>query len=152
MEPANLVIQTNRTPGVGVAILIRRSDEVLLLLRHNAHGAGTWAPPGGHLDFGESPEACAIREAREETGLAVQSARFLALTNDVFAAEGRHYITLWMEAEAFTGEPRVNAPEESVEVGWFPWDALPETLFLPFRNLLDGLCYPPQAAPPGKFE
>ena len=131
-------------PAVGVAILIRRGEEVFLLLRQNAHGAGTWAPPGGHLDFGETPEACAIREAREETGLEVHSARFFALTNDVFHAEGRHYITIWMEAGEYTGEPILNAPEEAQQIGWFAWNDLPDALFLPFRNLLAGKSLPGQ--------
>ena len=105
-------------------------------------GAGTWAPPGGHLDFGETPEACAIREAREETGLALHAVRFLALTNDVFTAEDRHYITIWMEAVEYSGELSLNTPEEAAQFGWFAWDALPQALFLPFRNLLAGNSYP----------
>jgi 8-oxo-dGTP diphosphatase len=40
-------------PRVGVGIVITRGNEVLLIHRHGAHGAGTWSPPGGHLDFGE---------------------------------------------------------------------------------------------------
>lgn len=46
-------------------------DEVLLLHRRRPPNAGLWSPPGGKLktDLGESPYACACREAREETGL-----------------------------------------------------------------------------------
>ncbi len=46
-------------------------DEILLLKRKNAPNLGLWSPPGGKLDMaiGESPYECAIREAREETGL-----------------------------------------------------------------------------------
>jgi hypothetical protein len=51
----------SKTPRVGVGIIITKGNQVLLLRRHNAHGAGSWSTPGGHLDFGESPEACAIR-------------------------------------------------------------------------------------------
>jgi len=129
-------------PRVGVAIIITRNKQVLLLKRKNVHGSGSWSPPGGHLDFGESPEECAIREAKEETGLDVTDVKFRAVTNDLFEAEGKHYITLWMEGECTSGEAVVNAPYEMSEVGWFAWDNLPETLFLPFRNLLEGKCYP----------
>ena len=83
-------------PGIGVAILIHRNRQILLLRRKGVHGAGSWSTPGGHLEFGESPEACAIRETREETGLEIHTVRFVALTNDVFAAEEKHYITIWM--------------------------------------------------------
>src|SRR5215831_6036473 len=83
---------------VGVAVLVRRGDDVLLTHRKGSHGAGTWAPPGGHLDIGESFEDCAIREVREETGVTITKPRFLAVTNDIFVDEGRHYATIWLEA------------------------------------------------------
>ena len=87
------------SPGVGVAVIISRDDRVLLIKRKHVHGAGTWSVPGGHLEFGETPEACAIREAKEETGVDVTAVRFRAVTNDLFEAEGKHYITLWMEEQ-----------------------------------------------------
>ncbi len=48
-----------------------RRDEVLLLERAREPNRGLWSPPGGklHTDAGESPHACACREAREELGL-----------------------------------------------------------------------------------
>jgi 8-oxo-dGTP diphosphatase len=133
-----------KMPSVGVGIIIAKGDHVLLLRRKNVHGTGSWSTPGGHLDFGESPEACAIREAKEETDVDVIDVRFRAITNDVFEAEGRHYITLWMEGTYAGGEPIVNADYEMAEVGWYTWDALPQPLFLPFQHLLDGKCYPSQ--------
>ncbi len=132
----------DQRPGVGVAVIIRKGDAVLLMLRQNAHGAGSWAPPGGHVEFGESLEECAIRETVEETNLHVADVRFRAITNDVFEADGKHYITIWMEAMVVAGEPVVNAAEEMSELGWFAWDALPQPLFLPLQHLLDGVCYP----------
>lgn len=46
-------------------------DEVLLLQRANAPNRGLWSPCGGKLDMasGESPYACACREAAEEVGV-----------------------------------------------------------------------------------
>lgn len=132
----------NARPGVGVAVIITRGDAVLLLHRQGAHGAGTWAPPGGHLEYGETLEECAIRETKEETGIDVADVRFRAITNDVFVADGKHYITIWMEAGLVAGEPIVNAADEATEVGWFPWDALPQPRFLALQNLLDGAGYP----------
>jgi 8-oxo-dGTP diphosphatase len=132
-------------PGVGVGILIRRGNEVLLVRRRGAHGAGTWSTPGGHLDFGESPEACARREALEEVGVAIGEVRFRAVTNDVMDSEGRHYVTLWMEGELLDGEPRPVAEHELSEVGWFRWDGLPQPLFRSFSNLMEGRCYPAES-------
>ena len=136
-------------PGVtvGVAVLVRRGDQVLLTHRKGSHGAGTWAPPGGHLDMGESFEECAMREVREETGVTITEPHFLAVTNDIFADEGRHYATIWMEAQVeagvATGEARINSPREMSELGWFDWDDLPQPRFLPLENHLAGRCYPP---------
>ena len=132
----------SKAPRVGVGIIIVKDEQVLLLRRRNVHGAGSWSTPGGHLDFGESPEECAVREAKEETGVDVTDVRFKAVTNDVFEAEGKHYITLWMEGRYVAGEPRINAAYEMAEVGWFAWNALPEPLFLPLQHLLDSRCYP----------
>lgn len=127
--------------SVGVAVIITKGKEVLLLKRRNMHGAGTWSTPGGHLDYGETPEQCAIRELKEETNLDITEVKFKALTNDVFEQEGKHYISIWMEGQYAGGEPIVNAEYESSEIGWFAWTDLPEPRFLPFQHLLEGNSY-----------
>jgi len=133
-----------QVPKVGVAILITKNNQVLLIKRKNVHGAGSWSTPGGHLDFGESPEFCAAREAKEEVGLDVVNIHFRAITNDVFETYGKHYISIWMDGEPLSGEPRISADYEVAELGWFAWDSLPRPLFLPFENLLKGNSYPPK--------
>ena len=72
-------------PQVGVAVIIAHNGRVLLLKRKGSHGEGTWAPPGGHLEFGESLEECAMRETLEETEIVIDNVQFVAITNDVFA-------------------------------------------------------------------
>lgn len=128
-------------PRVGVGVVIRRDGDILLIRRRNVHGSGTWSTPGGHLDAGESPDACAAREVQEETGVEVANVRFLGVTNDVFDAEGRHYITVWMEADYLSGDATVRAEHEMSEVRWCRSDALPANLFLSLRNLVDGRSY-----------
>jgi 8-oxo-dGTP diphosphatase len=144
--------QQQKQPEVlpGIAVLIRDGDRVLLNKRAHVHGSGTWAPIGGHLNYGESFEHCAIRETREEFGVELADVRYLGLvTNDVFEADHKHYITLWMEARYVSGEPRVKAPDEESDVRWFSWDALPQPLFLPLQHLLEGETYPPLPAKSG---
>jgi 8-oxo-dGTP diphosphatase len=131
------------SPRVGVGVIVTKDERILLIKRRGVHGQGTWSTPGGHLEYGESPEACAARETMEETGVAIANLRALGFTNDLFAESGLHYITLWMRGEHAAGEATVAAPDEASEVAWFPWDALPEPLFLPLRNLLTGKSYPP---------
>src|SRR5690606_30912675 len=115
---------------VGLGVLVYRSGRVLMLRRSNVHGDGAWCAPGGHIDRGESLERCAEREVFEETGVTIKSVRILALTNDIFEAEGKHYVTIWMAADYECGGAFVAAPEESSEVGWFEQFKLPEPLFV----------------------
>ncbi len=142
-DPSPAAKAALQMPGVGVATIIHRGNQVLLLRRKNVHGAGSWSTPGGHLEFQEAPEVCAIRETKEETGLDIQEPKFVAITHDVFQAENKHYITIWMMADYQGGEAIVNAPYESDAIGWFDWDHLPQPLFLPLHHLLDGMSYPP---------
>lgn len=123
-------------PAVGVSVIVLRGNRVLLGRRLASHGAGTWQFPGGHLEFGESIEECARREVLEETGLTVSSLQFGPYTNDVFAAEGRHYITLFMIAFDLGGMVEVREPHKCAEWAWFDWATLPQPLFLPIENLL----------------
>ncbi|MBN2119022.1 MAG: NUDIX domain-containing protein [Anaerolineales bacterium] len=134
----------NQQPQVGIGIIIAKDDRVLLMKRKGPHGQGTWSTPGGHLDFGETPEECARREAKEEVGLDVVEARFRAVTNDVFEKEGKHYITIWMDCKTLPQDAIIAAEEEVAEIGWFAWDALPSPLFVPLENLLKENCYPPK--------
>jgi 8-oxo-dGTP diphosphatase len=124
-----------RQPQIGVGVLVFRNGQLLLGQRRGSHGAGTWAPPGGHLEFGESVEACARREVLEETGLHVETVRPGPYTNDVFDVEARHYVTLFVLAQSGVGEPAVLEPSRCAGWGWFSWMALPEPLFLPLANL-----------------
>lgn len=125
-------------PHVGVGCLVIRNGALLMVRNHR----GLWSTPGGHLDFGEAPDECAARETLEETGLHVTNVSFVALTNDVLHAAGRHYITIWMRADADHTNATVGDPAEIAEVGWFTPDALPSPRHVYFENLLAGRCWP----------
>jgi len=133
-------------PRVGVGVIVLRDGLVLLGQRLNSHGAGHWALPGGHLEFGETAEQCALREVREETGLKVQCLGLGPYSNDVFAAEGKHYVTLFVLASAPAGEPAVLEPGNCQQWQWFRWSALPEPLFQPIESLLRAGFVPAGAA------
>ncbi|GAB6905231.1 putative DNA alkylation repair enzyme (modular protein) [Desulfosarcina cetonica] len=125
-----------KRPLIGVGIIVVRDGRVLLGKRKSAHGAGTWQFPGGHLEFGESIEACARRELSEETGLTISRWRLGPFTNDIFEKEQKHYVTLFVIAETTEGEPIVKEPHKCERWDWFPWSAMPKPHFLPIVNLL----------------
>ena len=81
-------------PRVGVGVFVNKDGKILVGKRKGSHGAGTWALPGGHLEPGESFEACCKREVLEETGLTIKNISPVVFTNDIFHDEGVHYITL----------------------------------------------------------
>jgi 8-oxo-dGTP diphosphatase len=122
-------------PKVGVGVLIIKDAKVLLGKRKNAHGDGTWAPPGGHLEFEESLEECAKREVLEETGLILKNVKKYDFTNDVFVKENKHYLTVFMITDELEGEPHAMEPEKCECWAWFGADELPDNLFLPLKNL-----------------
>src|SRR5215212_6474955 len=124
-------------PAVGVAAIVLCGDRVLMGLRCGSHGAGSWQFPGGHLEFGESVLECARREVAEETGVAIVRPRPGPFTNDVFAAEGRHYLTAFVLADYAGGIAQVREPDKALRWGWFGWGEFPAPLFLPVVNLLD---------------
>lgn len=123
-------------PAVGVAVMVFREGKVLLGRRKGAHGSGTWAFPGGHLEYGESIEECARREVMEETGLEIGCTSHQAFTNDVFVNENKHYATLFVRGEYISGEAEIMEPDKCEEWTWFRWGQFPEPLFLSLKNLL----------------
>ncbi|MFA5134836.1 MAG: NUDIX hydrolase [Patescibacteria group bacterium] len=123
-------------PLIGTAAIIVRNGRVLLGKRKNSHGHGDWGFPGGHLEFGEAPEDCIRREVREETGLAVRSITAAPYTNDYFPEKNKHYVTLFFIVTCKPGEPIIRESEKLERWEWYPWDKLPDNLFLPIRNLL----------------
>jgi len=126
----------DQRPKVGLGVIILKDNNVLLGKRKNAHGKGDWCFPGGHLEFNESLEDCAIREVSEETGINIKNIKPSSFTNDIFKKENKHYVTLFMLANYDSGEAKVMEPEKCEKWEWFKRDELPENLFLPIQNLL----------------
>jgi mutator protein MutT len=60
---------------LAASVAIVRRDDLLLIQRHRPPAAGLWTLPGGRLEPGETPEACAVRELREELGIGVFALR-----------------------------------------------------------------------------
>lgn len=147
-------MQDNR-PRIGVGIFVMHEGQFLIGQRQGAHGAGQWGLPGGHLEHFEAPEECARREVLEETGLAIDELRFLAWTNDLFAAENKHYVTLFFIGQTAHKCAERREPDKILSWEWRSIDKMPHPLFLPLQNLLKRsdfqaiwetcFCHPPRS-------
>jgi ADP-ribose pyrophosphatase YjhB (NUDIX family) len=116
----------------GMRIVIENPEGRILFQQRSDFG--TWGLPGGVPDEGEHPNDTIVRETLEETGLEVLDAKPFGFACDpaheVWTypnGDQCHYYTLLYVARAYRGEPRV-ADNESLAVGWFEPDALPEVL------------------------
>jgi len=125
----------SKRPKVGVGVAVIKEGRVLLGKRKNAHGDGTWAFPGGHLEYQECWEDCAIRETLEETGLRIKNVRYGTVTNDIFQEEQKHYVTIVMLADYDFGDVNLMEPDKCERWEWFEWDRLPQSIFMTIQNL-----------------
>ena len=116
-------------PKVGVGVMLRRGPLILLGKRLSGPGAGAYGWAGGHLEFGETPEGCAVREVAEETGLAITQDMLTPLCVSNTMAYGAHYIDIEFSCEITQGEPRVMEPEKLEAWSWYPLGGLPTPMF-----------------------
>ena len=113
------------TPNLAATVVVEHRGGVVLLRRAIPPDAGIWHLPIGHLEFGEAPAAAALREAQEETGLALGDLVFLDVEHSPAIDDPRmFYVIFCYRARAVGGELR--ADEESSAARVFPLGELPE--------------------------
>jgi len=117
--------------------LVRESDlgpEVLLQMRRGTpYMDGWWAcGAAGHVEQGESALAAAVREAREELGIEIDSKdlRPVATMHRTNALNDpqEERMDLFFEVRTWQGEPHLAEPDKAAELAWWSLDAPPETL------------------------
>jgi len=127
---AELEIYHNPTPTVDIIITIEGGGIILIMRRNNPVG---WAIPGGFVDYGESLEDAAVREAREETSLDVVLEGQLGTYSKPDRDPRQHTIsTVFMASGA--GTPV--AADDAAEIGVFTEDTLPKPLMFDHREIL----------------
>jgi 8-oxo-dGTP diphosphatase len=113
-------------PLVGVGVLVRRGDSILLVKRRNEPGKGLWSIPGGVLELGETLEVAAKREAKEETGVGIAVDSLLdvynLIENDEVDRIRYHYVLINYLAHYVEGELELN--DESSDIKWVKFDEL----------------------------
>ena len=108
-----------RDPKVASCTIFRWQGGVFLTRRGIEPGYGRWTFPGGYVDRGETVEAAAVRETREETGCEVDLDDLLGL----YSYPGQSAIIVVYRASVRSGEP--HALHESLEAQTFPSDVIP---------------------------
>ncbi len=131
MPIPDFVVQLRRHVGTsnlwlpGVTAVVRRGTEILLVRRSDT---GDWAPVTGIVDPGEDPGVAARREVLEETGVRVRVDRLAwvqALPPTVHVNGDRStYLDHTFACTYLSGDAHVG-DDESIDVRWFPGDALP---------------------------
>lgn len=120
----NAPIKVYRNPVPTVDIIIEIDGGILLIERKNPpHG---WALPGGFVDYGESYESAALREAEEETGLKVTGLRQFRTYSDPGRDPRQHTASTVFIGQA-AGEPV--AGDDAGRVQRFTQESLPDLVF-----------------------
>jgi 8-oxo-dGTP diphosphatase len=115
--------------GVGAVIVDAQHDDhrVLLIRRGQPPLLGEWSLPGGVLECGETLRNAVVREAREETGLVVETGEMLGVYERVIhGSEGRvryHYVLLDFLCRPVGGD--LKAGSDAADVRWFTREELP---------------------------
>lgn len=126
------VTQRHRNPVPTVDIIIECRDQGLILIER-ANPPSGWALPGGFVDYGESLETAAIREAREETGLSVTLLGQFHTYSDPQRDPRQHTITTVYVA---VGDGVPQAADDARTLAIFAPSQLPETLAFDHKRIL----------------
>jgi ADP-ribose pyrophosphatase YjhB (NUDIX family) len=128
----HMEMECYRNPFPTVDIIIEIPGRGIVLIKRKNNPIG-WAIPGGFVDYGESLEKAAIREAKEETSLNVGLIRQMHTYSDPARDPRHHTVTTVFIARA-QGEPV--AADDAREAGIFTKDNLPEPLVFDHREIL----------------
>jgi 8-oxo-dGTP diphosphatase len=125
-------METPRHPVPTVDIIIELPGGKIVLVRRK-HPPPGWAIPGGFIDYGESAEAAAIREAQEETSLNVQLVELLHVYSDPTRDPRQHTIAIVFIARA-EGTP--HGADDAAEAAVFSEHDLPTALAFDHAQIL----------------
>ena len=124
----------NPIPTVDIVIEVQcpTGDKKVVLIKRRNFPPG-WALPGGFIDYGESAEAAAVREAKEETSLDVEITGMLGVYSKPERDPRFHTITTVFTARA-EGEPR--ARDDAAGIAVCDENSLPDQIAFDHRQIL----------------
>lgn len=124
-----------RNPAPTTDVIIHHPERGIVLIERGQSPHG-FALPGGFIDEGESAEAAAIREMREETSLDVALTGLLGVYSRPDRDPRRHTLSV-----AFTGLARnpdaLRAGDDALRAAFYPLDALPAMLVFDHEKIVD---------------
>ncbi|GAB6094499.1 NUDIX hydrolase [Desulfatiferula olefinivorans] len=124
--------KTHRNPLVTVDIIIETDQGIVLIERKNPpHG---WAIPGGFVDYGESLESAAVREAREETSLDVDLTEQFHTYSDPGRDPRHHTVSTVFLAR---GKGVLTAADDAKAAGLFTRNSLPSPLVFDHARIIN---------------
>ncbi|MEW6136620.1 MAG: NUDIX hydrolase [Thermodesulfobacteriota bacterium] len=120
----------NPLPTVDIIIFVDRG----IVLIERANPPYGWALPGGFIDYGESAESAAVREAREETSLEVLNLRQFRVYSDPHRDPRHHTLSVVFTAEG-RGVPK--AADDAKGIGVFAFESLPTPLAFDHSRIIE---------------
>lgn len=131
-DPCGGPLYENPVPAA-CSVVVDAAGRLLMVRRGVEPKAGRWCLPGGFMELGETPEECALRELREETGLSARIRRLIG----VAANNSRMYDTVLLVCYLIDDFEGVPAPgDDAVETAFFPPDRMPTAAFEAHRHFI----------------
>ncbi|MBC7644831.1 MAG: NUDIX hydrolase [Thermoleophilia bacterium] len=121
-------------------VLTRSSDGRLLLVKRAIDPyLGLWDLPGGFIEDGELPEACVVRELKEETALTGTAGPIIGVFGDRYGETGAHTLNIFYHVSIDGDGSEAVAASDVADVAWFLPDELPTQADLAFTCVSQAL-------------
>ncbi|MEJ2262892.1 MAG: NUDIX domain-containing protein [Anaerolineales bacterium] len=118
-------------------IFLHRGDQILMLRRYNTgYEDGNYSVVAGHLDGGETIKRAAIREAKEEVGIEIQSDN-LRIVGVMHRRSNDERVDFFLATHKWSGEPRNQEPGKCDQIAWFSVDQIPRNTIPYVRRALE---------------